>query len=157
MIRPATPADLPDILALIADLAAYEREPDQAQATEEQLADALFGPQAVAGCHLAETDDGRVAGFALWFVAFSTWTGRRTLHLEDLFVRQEHRGSGFGRDLLKALAALTVERGYGRFEWQVLDWNSPSRDFYRAIGATELPEWISCRLDGEALERFAKA
>ncbi|WP_214317323.1 GNAT family N-acetyltransferase [Nonomuraea sediminis] len=157
MIRPATPDDVPAIRGLITDLAAYEREAHQVRVTEDQLAGALFGPQAVAGCHLAEVEDGRVAGFAFWYVTFSTWTGLRTLFLEDLFVRPEHRGSGFGRDLLKALAALAVERGYGRFEWQVLDWNSPSRDFYRAIGARELPEWVPCRLDGEALERFAKS
>jgi GNAT superfamily N-acetyltransferase len=155
VIRPARPEDVPAILGLVHDLAEYERAPDQAQATEAQLQRALFGPDATAFAHIAEEGDGEAAGFALWFLNFSTWTGRPGIYLEDLFVRPERRGRGYGRALLRELARICVERDYGRFEWSVLDWNAPSIGFYRALGAVPMDEWTVFRLSGDALRRLA--
>jgi GNAT superfamily N-acetyltransferase len=150
MIRAATPADVPTILELIAELAAYEREPDAVEATEQMIGAALFGSAPVASCHVAELD-GEVVGFALWYVTFSTWKGLAGLWLEDLFVRPAARGHGFGKALLKQLAAVCVERGYARFEWWVLDWNVDAQGFYRSIGARPEDDWTVWRLDGSAL------
>ncbi len=140
------------ILDLVRELAAYERQPDAVHATIEQFATALFphdGPPA-AFCHLACVEDA-VAGMALWFPSFSTWTGTTGIWLEDLYVRPAHRGLGLGRELLATLAAVCVERGYHRLEWWVLDWNAPSIEFYRALGAHPQEEWTRFRLDGAAL------
>jgi len=150
-IRLAEPADVPVLLQLVHELAEYEREPDAVEATEVMLAAALFGPDAVASCHVALDRDGSVVGFALWYVTFSTWKGRPGLWLEDLFVRPAGRGSGLGKALLQALAAVCVERGYARFEWWVLDWNEPAQGFYRSLGARPEDEWTVWRVDGEAL------
>ena len=160
-IRPAVPADVPVLLQLVRELAVYEREPDAVDATEPMLHDALFGADAhssrpVASCHVAVLD-GEVVGFALWYVTFSTWTGRPGLWLEDLFVRPGARGTGLGKALLQALAAVCVERGYTRFEWWVLDWNEPARGFYRSLGAVAQEEWTTFRVDGEALRALAAA
>ena len=157
MIRPAGPADVPMILTLIHELAAYERAPDEVRATERQLQDALFGPDAVASCLLACGDatageDGAVVGFALWFRTFSTWNGTASIYLEDLFVRPDARGGGHGRALLTELAAIAVERGYGRVEWSVLNWNEPAHGFYRRLGAAPQDEWTVWRLTGPALD-----
>ncbi len=157
MIRPAGPADVPLILTLIHELAAYEKAPDQVRATEAQLQNALFGPEAVASCLLAETDDpeseiGPVVGFALWFRTFSTWNGTASIYLEDLFVKPEARAAGHGRALLTELAAIAVERGYGRVEWSVLNWNEPAQGFYRRLGAAPQDEWTVWRLTGPALD-----
>ena len=149
-IRPAVAADVPVLLALVHELAAYEREPDAVEATEDMLAQALFGPSPTASCHVAELD-GEVVGFALWYVTFSTWKGLPGLWLEDLFVRPAARGTGLGKALLQALARVCVERGYPRFEWWVLDWNEPARGFYRSLGAVPQEEWTTFRVDGEAL------
>lgn len=149
-VRPAEPADVPVVLQLVRELAAYEREPDAVEATEEMLGEALFGDSPVASCHLAELD-GEVVGFALWYVTFSTWKGRPGLWLEDLFVRPTARGSGLGRQLLQALARTCVERGYARLEWWVLDWNTPAHGFYASLGARPEDEWTVWRLDGERL------
>jgi len=153
-IDAATPADIPLVLDLIRELAEYEREPDAAQATPQQLHDALFSDRPAAEAVIARLD-GEPAGWALWFQNYSTWTGRPGLWLEDLFVRPQYRRNGVGRGLLVYLARLCVERGYGRFEWSVLDWNTPALDFYRALGAEPMSEWTTMRLSGDALSRLA--
>jgi GNAT superfamily N-acetyltransferase len=153
-IDPATPRDVPLILELIRELAQFEREPDSAQATAEQLAAALFGERPAAEAVIARLD-GEPAGWALWFQNFSTWTGKPGLWLEDLYVRPQYRRQGIGKALLVYLARLCVERDYGRFEWSVLDWNTPALDFYRAIGAEAMTEWTTQRLSGESLRRLA--
>jgi GNAT superfamily N-acetyltransferase len=154
VIRPATADDVPVVLELVHELAVYEREPDAVEATEDMLREALFGQEPAAHCHVAELD-GEVVGFALWYPTFSTWKGRPGLWLEDLFVRPEARGHGLGVALLKALAAVCVERGWPRFEWWVLDWNEPSIGFYTALGAVPQDEWTVYRVDGEPLVRLA--
>jgi GNAT superfamily N-acetyltransferase len=151
MIRSARPEDVSEILAMIRELAAYERAADQVRAREDDLMRALFGPSPAAFALVAELDDGAVAGFALWFVNYSTWTGSHGIYLEDLFVRPQHRGGGHGKALLAALARLCVERGYQRLEWSVLDWNEPALAFYRSIGAEPMAEWTVHRLAGSAL------
>jgi GNAT superfamily N-acetyltransferase len=155
MIRPARPDDAPTIVQLIRELAEYERAPQEARATEDQIRAALFAPQPQVFCHMAE-HEGEIAGFALWFCSFSTWTGCQGLYLEDLFVRPVFRGRGYGRALLQELARICVERGYARFEWAVLDWNEPSIGFYRALGAVPKDEWIVYRLSGDALQRLGR-
>ena len=155
LIRPAAPADVPALLVLIRDLAAYEREPDAVEATEELLTEALFGQAPVASCHVAE-QDGTVVAMALWYVTFSTWKGRPGLWLEDLYVRPQARGHGIGRALLQTLAAVCVERGYPRFEWWVLDWNTDAHGFYRSIGAHPEDEWTVWRMDTDRLQTLAE-
>jgi GNAT superfamily N-acetyltransferase len=155
LVRPAVAADVPVLLELVHELAAYEREPDAVEATEPMLHEALFGPHAVASCHVAVLD-GEVVGFALWYVTFSTWKGRRGLWLEDLFVRPAARGTGFGKELLQALAAVCVERGYPRLEWWVLDWNESAQGFYRSLGAMPQDEWTTFRVDGPALRALGR-
>jgi GNAT superfamily N-acetyltransferase len=150
-VRTATPDDVPDILRLIRELAVYEREPDAVATTEDDLRTWLFGPEAVASVLMAEVD-GRAVGIALWFPTYSTWTGVPGIHLEDLFVEPEHRGSGLGKALLSALARIALDRGYARLEWVVLDWNEPSIAFYEALGARPMKEWSTYRLVGDALE-----
>ena len=160
MIRPATPSDVPEIHRLVCELAEYEKARDQVEATPEHLHRALFGPDAAAYAHVAEVDGpggGRIAGFALWFLNFSTWTGRHGIYLEDLYVRPELRGGGHGRALLAELARICVERGYRRLEWSVLDWNEPSIGFYKSLGAVAMDEWTVYRLTGDALVRAAGA
>ena len=153
-IRPAAPADVATILRFVCELAEYEREPDAVEATEAMLAEALFGDRPAAAAVIAE-GEGDAIGFALFFHNFSTWTGRRGLYLEDLYVTPEARGSGAGRALLAHLAALALDRGCARFEWSVLDWNEPAIGFYRALGAEPMAEWTVQRLTGEALVRLA--
>lgn len=154
VIRPATPGDLPTIRQFIRELAEYERMAAEAVATEEDLRTSLFGPRPAAEVVIAEVD-GAPGGFALYFHNFSTFLGRHGLYLEDLYVRPELRGRGVGRALLARLAALAVERGCGRFEWSVLDWNEPAIGFYRKLGAVAQDEWTVQRMTGEALERLA--
>ncbi|MBY9065121.1 GNAT family N-acetyltransferase [Sphingomonas yunnanensis] len=153
-IRPAIPADVPTMLRFVRELAAYEREPDAVGATEPMMAEALFGGDPAAAALIAERDGGSV-GFALYFFTYSTWTGRRGLWLEDLYVTPEARGSGAGAALLRALAGVALDRGCARFEWTVLDWNTPAIDFYRAKGAVPLDQWTTQRVEGEALVRLA--
>ncbi|KJK40497.1 GCN5 family acetyltransferase [Streptomyces variegatus] len=156
MIRSATPDDIPEIRAMIRELAAYERAEEQARAGEEQLREALFGEDPAAFALIAEDDGtGEVMGYALWFPRFSTWTGTRGMHLEDLYVRPQARGSGYGKALLAALAATCRRRGYDRFEWWVLAWNTPAIDFYTSLGVELLDEWKVCRLSGESLAELA--
>jgi GNAT superfamily N-acetyltransferase len=156
MIRPAVPADVPEILAMIAELADYERAPHEAVATADQLTSALFSPTPSVYAHVAVAD-GHVVGFALWFLNFSTWRGVHGIYLEDLYVRPAARGSGHGKALLAELARVCVERGYARLEWWVLNRPelTPSRAFYRTIGANPLPEWEPWRLTGEELSKLA--
>jgi GNAT superfamily N-acetyltransferase len=154
-IRAAEPTDVPVIRQLVQELAEYEKEPDAVEATEADLHAALFGPDPVASCHVAELD-GEVVGFALWYRTFSTWTGRPGLWLEDLFVRPAARGTGLGKALLVTLARVCVEHGWTRFEWWVLDWNEPAQGFYRSLGAQEEDGWTTWRLQGDALDRLAR-
>ncbi|MEU3738289.1 MULTISPECIES: GNAT family N-acetyltransferase [unclassified Streptomyces] len=152
MIRTATPADVPVIHAMVRDLAEYEKALDEARATEEQLREALFGERPAAFAHIAEDDaSGAVVGFSLWFLNFSTWRGVHGIYLEDLYVRPEARGGGHGKALLTELARICVERGYERLEWSVLDWNEPSINFYRSLGALPQDEWTVYRLTDGAL------
>jgi GNAT superfamily N-acetyltransferase len=156
MIRSATPDDIATIRQLIVDLAIYEREPDAVKATEAQLHEALFGARPLAEAVLAEID-GVAVGVALFFTNFSTWEGKGGLYLEDLFVQPDARGAGIGKALLVHLAGIAVARGYGRFEWSVLDWNAPAIGFYKALGATARDEWTVMRVDGAALTALASS
>jgi GNAT superfamily N-acetyltransferase len=153
-IRPVQPGEEASLLALIRELAVYEKLADEVVATPELLAEALFGAKGVAEAVLAEWQ-GEVVGFALWFRNFSTFVGRPGLYLEDLYVRESHRGRGIGKALMLHLAAIACERGYGRMEWSVLDWNRPAIDFYRSLGAVPMDEWTVFRLDRQALEALS--
>lgn len=179
MIRAATPADVPVLLTMIRELAEYEHALEQARATEEQLHEALFGPQpavfallaaepreagvpgelagktAAGASTAAPLTESEPVGFALWFRNFSTWTGTHGVYLEDLYVRPAARGRGHGRALLSALAGICVERGYERFEWWVLNWNDPSIGFYRSLGAEPMDEWTVFRMSGQPLHALA--
>jgi GNAT superfamily N-acetyltransferase len=152
-IRPATPSDAHAIVGLIRELAEFEQLAHLVVVTPDQLAEQLFGPRPAAEAIVAEKDGGVVA-FALFFHNFSTFLGRPGLYLEDLYVRPAHRGQGLGRALLTHLAGLAVQRGCGRFEWSVLDWNVNAIRFYEGMGATVMPDWRICRVTGEALERL---
>jgi GNAT superfamily N-acetyltransferase len=153
LIRPATPDDVPLILAFIRALAAYEKLSAEVTATEAQLRRTLFADAPVAHCILAYADD-VPAGFAIYFFNYSTFLAQPGLYLEDLFVKPEFRGRGLGKALLLHLARLANTRGCGRMEWSVLDWNQPAIDFYESLGARRLREWQICRLTGEALARY---
>ena len=153
-IRSATKDDVPLILSLIRELAEYERLSQEVVATEEALRDSLFGERPVAEVLIGHLGD-EPAGFALFFHSFSTFLGRPSIYLEDLYVRPACRGAGVGRTLLIRLAGLATERGCGRLEWSVLDWNKPAIRFYKALGAVPMDEWTVYRLIGEALEDLA--
>jgi GNAT superfamily N-acetyltransferase len=152
-IEPATPADVPVILELIRELAEFERLLDQVTATPAQLREGLFGPRPSAEVVIARSED-EVAGFALYFHNFSTFLAKPGIYLEDLYVRQKFRGQGCGEALLRHLARTAVERGCGRFEWSVLDWNQRAIDFYKSLGAVPLDEWTMYRVTGEALTKL---
>jgi GNAT superfamily N-acetyltransferase len=154
-IRSAGPGDIQIILDLIRDLAIYEKEESQARATPEQIERALFSPTPTAYCELVEVEDGSIAGFALWFNNYSTWTGNPGLYLEDLFVKPEFRARGYGKALLIHLANKCVTNGWDRFQWWVLDWNEPSIAFYKSLGAVAKDEWTVYRVSGEALKALA--
>jgi GNAT superfamily N-acetyltransferase len=155
-IRPAQVEDVQIILQLIRDLATYERAPDDVTATEEQLVDVLFGEKPAAEVLLAFEGQSPV-GFAVFFYNFSTWLGRPGLYLEDLFVKPEKRGKGYGRALLVHLAKIAERRGCGRMEWAVLDWNEPAIKFYRALGAKPMHEWTVFRLTGDTIATLANS
>jgi GNAT superfamily N-acetyltransferase len=155
-VRSATPADVPVILALIRELAVYEKLEHLVAAKEEDLDKALFAERSVVEALIASLDDEPV-GFALFFPNFSTFLGKPGLYLEDLYVRPEARGAGLGRMLLEHLAALAVDRGWGRMEWSVLDWNQPAIEFYKKMGATPMDEWTTFRVTGEQLKKLALA
>lgn len=154
-MRRAVESDLDTIIELIHGLADYEREPDAVVLDREELRRHLFGPRPYAEVIIAETAEGGSAGFALFFHNFSTWAGKPGIYLEDLFVRPEMRGHGYGKALLAELARLAVERGCARLEWSVLDWNEPSITFYKALGAVAMDEWTGYRVTGEALDALA--
>lgn len=153
-IRPATPADVPVVLHFVRELAAYERASDQVVATEALLHEAMFAGVPAAEAVIAEVD-GMAIGMALYFFNFSTWSGLRGLYLEDLYVTPEARGSGAGTALLRHLAGIAIDRGCARFDWAVLDWNTPALEFYKSMGAVALTEWQLHRVSGDALVRLA--
>ncbi|HEX4181366.1 MAG TPA: GNAT family N-acetyltransferase [Caulobacteraceae bacterium] len=154
-VRPAAPADSALIHGFIRDLAEYEQLLHEVDATEADVAEALFGPHPRIFCDIAETA-GAPVGFALWFYSFSTFRGRHGIYLEDLYVRPEARGAGAGKALLRALARRCVEEGLARLEWAVLDWNQPAIVFYDGLGAASKAEWIRRQLTGPALEKLAE-
>jgi GNAT superfamily N-acetyltransferase len=156
VIRAATPHDVPAILRMIHELADYEKEPDAVRNTPELLERALFGGNPSVFAAMAENAAGEVQGFALWFLNYSTWEGVHGIYLEDLYVSPGARGEGHGKALLQHLAGIAVENGYARVEWSVLDWNEPSINFYRRVGAVPMDEWSTFRLTGQALDRFAR-
>lgn len=155
VIRDALPEDAATILRFIRELAAYERAEDAVEATEDSIRASIFGPDAVTHALICEIH-GRPAGFAVWFYNYSTWQAKNGLYLEDLYVTPEFRGSGAGKQILKRLAALAVEKGCGRFEWSVIDWNEPAIRLYKSIGAEPQSEWVRYRLTGQALQDFAR-
>jgi len=152
-VRPARPNDVADLILLVRELAEYERALEQAIATEADFTRDLFGPSPRVHALVAEVE-GAVIAYAIYFLNYSTWLGKHGIFLEDLYVRQTHRGLGAGTALLRALAQECVDKGYGRFEWSVLDWNEPALGFYRSLGALPLDEWTVQRLTGEALDRL---
>ena len=156
VIRAARPDDSALIFALVRELADYEKLADTVDATQEQIAAALFAADPRLFCDIAEWE-GQGAGFAVWFLNFSTFRGRHGLYLEDIFVRPAWRGRGIGKALMARLAQRCVEQGWARLEWAVLDWNAPSIAFYKSIGAQVMDEWKICRLSGQALQDFAGA
>jgi GNAT superfamily N-acetyltransferase len=153
-IRLARPDDVPELLAMVYELAEFERARDECHLTADQLHAALFAPSPAVFCHVAVADDDAPAGLALWFLTYSTWEGVHGIYLEDLYVRPAARGTGAGKALVAALAATCVERGYRRLEWGVLDWN-PAREFYDALGAAPKSEWVPYRLSGAPLAALA--
>jgi GNAT superfamily N-acetyltransferase len=154
-IRPAAAADVPLIQQFIRDLAEYERSPESAIATQEDLLRDGFGPEPKYRCLIAEWN-GAAAGFAFFFYNYSTWQGRAGLYLEDLFVKPAFRGKGVGKALLLYLAKIAVEEGCGRFQWQVLDWNTPAIEFYKSLGAEIMQPWLTMRVDGDNLRKLAE-
>lgn len=154
-VRPIEPGDVPAVVAMVHELAAYERAPGECQLTAEQLAAALFAPTPALFGHVAQLGTGQIGGIVLWFLNFSTWRGTHGIYLEDLYVQPQARGLGAGRALLAALADICVERGYQRLEWWVLDWNEPALKFYRTLGAEPMDEWTVWRLDSPGLGRLA--
>jgi len=155
-IRPASVADAGIILRFIRELADYEKALHEVAATEETVAASLFGEGSVSRALICETETGEPAGSAVFFNTYSTWQAKNGLYLEDLYVTPDHRGSGVGKMLLRALARIALDEGCGRFEWSVLDWNTPAIRVYDAIGAEPHGEWIRYRLSGEKLKRFAE-
>jgi GNAT superfamily N-acetyltransferase len=153
-IRPAKTTDIDEILALIYELALYEKAPEEAKATKSQIMESFFSDNPKVFCEIVEVD-GEIAGFAIWFLNYSTWQGKHGIYLEDLFIRPQFRGRGFGKSVLKHLAQICVDRGYGRFQWWVLDWNTPSIEFYKALGAVAMDEWTVYRVSGDALTELA--
>ncbi len=154
MIRPARIEDTDEILAMIYELAVYEKAPEEAQATVDQIHQSFFGENPKVFCNIVE-HDGQVAGFAIWFLNYSTWQGVHGIYLEDLFIRPQYRKLGYGKDLLKYLAGICKERGYGRFQWWVLDWNQPAIDFYTSLGAIAMAKWTVYRISGSELSELA--
>ena len=154
-IRPARKEEVGIVLQLIHDLAHYEKAPNEVEATEKELLTTIFAEEPRVFCDLVEVD-GVIAGMAIWFLNYSTWQGKHGIYLEDLFIKPEFRGRGFGKALLQHLARICEEKGYGRFQWWVLDWNSPAIEFYRSLGAVAMDEWTVYRVSGEALKDLGK-
>ena len=154
-IRQARKEEVGIVMQLIHDLAHYEKAPDEVEATEKELLTTIFAEEPRVFCDLVEVD-GDIAGMAIWFLNYSTWQGKHGIYLEDLFIKPEFRGRGFGKALLQHLARICEEKGYGRFQWWVLDWNSPAIEFYRSLGAVAMDEWTVYRVSGEALKDLGK-
>lgn len=155
IIRPAKENEVGIVLQLIHDLAHYEKAPNEVEATEKELLETIFAKEPRVFCDLVEVD-GDIAGMAIWFLNYSTWQGKHGIYLEDLFIKPEYRGKGYGKALLQHLAKLCDDRGYGRFQWWVLDWNSPAIEFYRNLGAVAMDEWTVYRVSGPALKELGK-
>ncbi|MBU3692873.1 MAG: GNAT family N-acetyltransferase [Candidatus Nanopelagicaceae bacterium] len=153
MIRPARKDEAGIILQLIHDLALYEKAPHEVEATEKEIIATIFNENPKVFCDLVEVD-GDIAGMAIWFLNYSTWQGKHGIYLEDLFVKPEYRGLGYGKALLQHLAGVCNQKGYGRFQWWVLDWNSPAIEFYRSLGAVAMDEWTVFRVSGDDLKRL---
>lgn len=151
IIRPARSEEVGEVLQLIQDLASYEKAPEQVEASEEDLLNTIFASDPRVFCDLVEVD-GQIAGMAIWFLNYSTWQAKHGIYLEDLFIKPEYRGHGYGKALLKHLAKICDEKGYGRLQWWVLDWNSPAIEFYRSLGAEAMDEWTVYRTSGQALK-----
>ena len=143
------------VLQLIHDLAHYEKAPNEVEATEEELLSTIFSADPKVFCEVVEVD-GDIAGMAIWFLNYSTWQGKHGIYLEDLFIKPEYRGRGYGKALLQHLARICEEKGYGRFQWWVLDWNSPAIEFYRSLGAVAMDEWTVYRVSGQALKELGQ-
>ena len=154
-IRPAQRQEVGIVLQLIHDLAVYEKAPNEVEATEKELLETIFTSDPKVFCDLVEVD-GEIAGMAIWFLNYSTWQGKHGIYLEDLFIKPEYRGRGYGKALLKHLAKICDEKGYGRFQWWVLDWNSPAIEFYRSLGAVAMDEWTVYRVSGQALKELGE-
>lgn len=152
-IRPARKDEVGIVLQLIHDLAHYEKAPNEVEATEKELLETIFVDDARVFCDVVEVD-GDIAGMAIWFLNYSTWQGKHGIYLEDLFIKPEFRGRGFGKALLQHLAKVCDERGYGRFQWWVLDWNSPAIEFYKSLGAVAMDEWTVYRVSGDPLKKL---
>ena len=154
-IRPARGDEVGRFLQLIHDLAVYEKAPNEVEATEKELLETIFSNDPKVFCDLVEVD-GEIAGMAIWFLNYSTWQGKHGIYLEDLFIKPEYRGRGYGKALLKHLAKICDDKGYGRFQWWVLDWNSPAIEFYRSLGAVAMDEWTVYRVSGQALKELGE-
>ena len=152
-IRPAQQDEVGIVLQLIHDLALYEKAPDEVEATEKELLETIFVDNARVFCDVVDVD-GEIAGMAIWFLNYSTWQGKHGIYLEDLFIKPEFRGKGYGKSLLQHLAKVCDERGYGRFQWWVLDWNSPAIEFYKSLGAVAMDEWTVYRVSGDPLKKL---
>ena len=150
-IRPAKSEEVAEVLQLIQDLATYEKAPEQVEASKEDLLNTIFAKDPRVFCDLVEVD-GQIAGMAIWFLNYSTWQAKHGIYLEDLFIKSEYRGRGYGKALLKHLAKICEEKGYGRLQWWVLDWNSPAIEFYKSLGAQAMDEWTVYRTSGQALK-----
>jgi diamine N-acetyltransferase len=154
-LRPAAPTDTSLILQFIRELAEYEHEPDKVVATEADIARYVFGDHPLVRVTMAEWD-GEPAGFALWFLNFSSWEGKPGIYLEDIFIRPAYRRNGIGKAMMKHLAAIAAREGWTRFVWQVLDWNTPAIEFYEAHGAKVLRSWLTCRVEGDDIARLGE-
>ena len=154
-IRPALKEEVGIVLQLIHDLAHYEKAPNEVEATEKELLATIFIDNPKVFCDVVDVD-GEIVGMAIWFLNYSTWQGKHGIYLEDLFIKPEYRAHGYGKALLKHLAKICDEKGYGRFQWWVLDWNSPAIEFYRSLGAVAMDEWTVYRVSGNALKELGK-
>ena len=155
LIRAAFPHEAPLIQELIHELAVFEKAPESAQASLVDIEGAFFAAHPAVFCDLVEDEEGVVQGFAIWFLNYSTWTGTHGIYLEDLYIRPEARGRGYGKALLRHLAAICVQRGYHRLQWWVLDWNKDAVEFYQGLGASFMDEWTVMRVDGSALRKLS--